>query len=136
MWSALARPYLYPWPQRPAGLIDDAFAKLGRRWRPVLDAFDVAGVDVAYELPGRGGLRRRDLERCLDGVGNHPRCPINYDASHFGYAGSIPGALILTVLNGLLALFARANQADIVRRDHLLACRGIYALDRLTPRGS
>jgi len=32
------------------GLIDEAFAELGRRWLPILQAFDEAGVDVCYEL--------------------------------------------------------------------------------------
>ena len=51
--GALAWPYLYPWPQRPAGLIETAFDELARRWRPILDAFDEAGVDVCYEIhPG------------------------------------------------------------------------------------
>ena len=36
--GALAWPYFYPWPQRPAGLIDEAFAELGRRWLPILNA--------------------------------------------------------------------------------------------------
>ena len=51
--GSLAWPYLYPWPQRPAGLIEEAFAELARRWRPILDAFAEAGVDVSFELhPG------------------------------------------------------------------------------------
>ncbi len=44
--GALAWPYVYPWPQRPAGLITEAFAELGRRWLPILEAFDEAGVDL------------------------------------------------------------------------------------------
>nr|WP_235015523.1 TIM barrel protein [Oceanicoccus sp. KOV_DT_Chl] len=40
----------YPWPQRPAGLVADGFEELGRRWLPVLNAFDEAGVDVCYEI--------------------------------------------------------------------------------------
>ena len=60
--GALAWPFLYPWPQRPAGLIETAFDELARRWRPILDAFDEAGVDVCYEIhPGEDLLRRRDL---------------------------------------------------------------------------
>ena len=51
--GALAWPYLYPWPQRPAGLVETAFDELARRWRPILDAFDAAGVDLCYEIhPG------------------------------------------------------------------------------------
>ena len=44
--GALAWPFFYPWPQRPAGLIEEAFAELGRRWLPILDAFEDAGVDA------------------------------------------------------------------------------------------
>ena len=51
--GALAWPYLYPWPQRPAGLVEDAFDELARRWKPILDCFDDAGVDLCYEIhPG------------------------------------------------------------------------------------
>ena len=46
-------PYFYPWPQRPPGLIEQGFAELARRWRPILDQFDAEGVDLAYEIhPG------------------------------------------------------------------------------------
>ncbi len=51
--GALAWPYLYPWPQRPAGLIETAFDELAARWRPILEAFDKAGVDLCFEIhPG------------------------------------------------------------------------------------
>ena len=46
--GALAWPYFYPWPQRPAGLVETAFDELAKRWRPILDAFDEVGVDVCY----------------------------------------------------------------------------------------
>ena len=82
--GALAWPYLYPWPQRPAGLIELAFEELARRWRPILDAFDEAGVDVCYELhPGEDLFDGVTFERFLDAVGNHPRANILYDPSHF-----------------------------------------------------
>ena len=77
-------PFFYPWPQRPQGLIDEAFAELARRWRPILDQFDEAGVDVAYELhPGEDVFDGATFERFLEAVGDHPRCAINYDPSHF-----------------------------------------------------
>src|SRR5260370_4261688 len=41
--GALAWPYFYPWPQRPAGLIETAFDELAGRGRPRLDAFAYAG---------------------------------------------------------------------------------------------
>src|SRR5207237_706304 len=51
--GALAWPYLYPWPQRPAGLVEAAFDELARRWRPILDAFEEAGVNLCFEIhPG------------------------------------------------------------------------------------
>jgi sugar phosphate isomerase/epimerase len=82
--GALAWPYLYPWPPRPAGLIETAFDELAKRWQPILDAFDEAGVDVCYELhPGEDLIDGATFEMFLERVGNHPRCHINYDPSHF-----------------------------------------------------
>ncbi|GAC1355828.1 MAG: sugar phosphate isomerase/epimerase [Variovorax sp.] len=82
--GALAWPYLYPWPQRPAGLVERAFAELARRWRPVLDAFDAAGVDVCYEIhPGEDLHDGVTFERFLAAVDDHPRANILYDPSHF-----------------------------------------------------
>ncbi len=82
--GALAWPFLYPWPQRPASLIETAFEELARRWRPILDAYDEAGVDVCYEIhPGEDIFDGATFEMFLDAVGGHPRCCINYDPSHF-----------------------------------------------------
>ena len=82
--GALAWPYLYPWPQRPAGLVETAFDELARRWRPILDAFDDAGVDVAFEIhPGEDLHDGASFEMFLERVGNHPRCNLLYDPSHF-----------------------------------------------------
>jgi len=82
--GALAWPYVYPWPQRPVGLIEDAFAELARRWRPILDAFDEAGVDLAYEIhPGEDLHDGITFERFLAAVDEHPRARLLYDPSHF-----------------------------------------------------
>jgi sugar phosphate isomerase/epimerase len=82
--GALAWPYLYPWPQRPAGLIETAFDELARRWRPIFDAFEDAGCDVCFELhPGEDLFDGTTFEMFLERVDNHPRCCINYDPSHF-----------------------------------------------------
>ena len=81
--GALAWPFFYPWPQRPAGLIDEAFGELGRRWTPILNAFDEAGVDLCFELhPGEDLHDGATFERFLDVVGGHPRANILYDPSH------------------------------------------------------
>jgi sugar phosphate isomerase/epimerase len=82
--GALAWPYLYPWPQRPAGLIETAFDELASRWRPILDAFDKAGVDLCYEIhPGEDLHDGATFEMFLERVGQHPRCNILFDPSHF-----------------------------------------------------
>jgi len=81
--GALAWPFFYPWPQRPAGLIEEAFAELGRLWTPILNAFDAEGVDVCYELhPGEDLHDGATFERFLSVVGDHPRANILYDPSH------------------------------------------------------
>ncbi|WAH55446.1 sugar phosphate isomerase/epimerase [Pseudomonas silvicola] len=81
--GALAWPYVYPWPQRPTGLVQGAFEELARLWRPILDHFDEQGVDLAFELhPGEDLFDGASFERFLDAVGQHPRCHILYDPSH------------------------------------------------------
>ena len=82
--GALAWPYLYPWPQRPAGLVEAAFDELAKRWLPILDAFDAAGVDVCYEVhPGEDLCDGASYEMFLDRVHQHPRACLLYDPSHF-----------------------------------------------------
>lgn len=82
--GALAWPYFYPWPQRPAGLIEDAFDELARRWKPILDHFDENGVDIGYEIhPGEDLHDGATFEMFLERVGNHPRANVLFDPSHF-----------------------------------------------------
>jgi len=82
--GALAWPFLYPWPQRPDGLIETAFKELGSRWKPILDVFDECGVNVGYELhPGEDLYDGSSFEMFLEQVGGHTRAGINYDPSHF-----------------------------------------------------
>ncbi|MDB5441449.1 MAG: sugar phosphate isomerase/epimerase [Caulobacteraceae bacterium] len=82
--GALAWPYLYPWPQRPAGLVEEAFAELGRRWKPILDVFEDNGVDCGFEIhPGEDVFDGETYEQFLDNVGGHKRACIAYDPSHF-----------------------------------------------------
>jgi sugar phosphate isomerase/epimerase len=81
--GALAWPFFYPWPQRPAGLIEAAFTELGHRWLPILQAFDEAGVDLCFELhPGEDLHDGVTFERFLAAVNEHPRAHILYDPSH------------------------------------------------------
>ncbi len=82
--GALAWPYLYPWPQRPAGLVEEAFDELAKRWKPILNAFDDAGVDLCYEIhPGEDLHDGVTFEMFLERVNNHQRCNMLYDPSHF-----------------------------------------------------
>lgn len=82
--GALMWHLMYPWPQRPAGLVEEGFAELGRRWLPLLNAFDEQGVDVCFELhPGEDLHDGVTFERFLDAVGDHARANILYDPSHF-----------------------------------------------------
>jgi sugar phosphate isomerase/epimerase len=82
--GGLAWPFVYPWPQRPAGLVETAFDELARRWTPILNAFDEAGVDLCYEIhPGEDLHDGITFEMFLERVNNHKRCNILYDPSHF-----------------------------------------------------
>ncbi|GHE42459.1 AP endonuclease [Sphingobacterium griseoflavum] len=75
---------VYPWPQRPTGLVQAGFDELAKRWRPLLDICDQFGVDVAYELhPGEDLHDGITFERFLEAVGGHERANILYDPSHF-----------------------------------------------------
>jgi sugar phosphate isomerase/epimerase len=79
MWHTV-----YPWPQRPAGLVEDGFKELAKRWLPILNAFDKAGVDVCYEIhPGEDLHDGITFERFWEATGKHSRCNILYDPSHF-----------------------------------------------------
>ena len=82
--GALAWPYLYPWPQRPAGLITTAFDELAKRWLPILNAFDDAGINLCYEIhPGEDLHDGSTFEMFLERVDNHNRCQMLYDPSHY-----------------------------------------------------
>jgi len=82
--GALAWPYVYPWPQRPEGLVETAFDELAKRWLPILDAFEENGVDLCYEIhPGEDLHDGVSYEMFLDRVNNHSRACLLYDPSHF-----------------------------------------------------
>ncbi len=82
--GTLLWPYLYPYPQWPEGLIDEGFDELAKRWRPILDTFDQQGVDLCFEVhPCEDVHDGLTFEMFLERVGQHPRCNILYDPSHF-----------------------------------------------------
>ncbi len=79
MWHTV-----YPWPQRPAGLVEQGFKELGRRWLPIINAFDEVGVDLCYEIhPGEDLHDGVTFEMFLDEVKGHKRANLLYDPSHF-----------------------------------------------------
>jgi sugar phosphate isomerase/epimerase len=79
MWHTV-----YPWPQRPAGLVEQGFKELGRRWLPILNTFDECGVDLCYEIhPGEDLHDGVTFEMFLDEVKGHKRANLLYDPSHF-----------------------------------------------------
>jgi sugar phosphate isomerase/epimerase len=79
MWHTV-----YPWPQRPAGLVEQGFKELGRRWLPILNTFDEVGVDLCYEIhPGEDLHDGVTFEMFLDEVKGHKRANLLYDPSHF-----------------------------------------------------
>jgi len=75
---------VYPWPQHKAGSVEEAFAELAKRWIPILNTFDEAGVDLCYEIhPGEDLHDGVTFERFLKATNNHSRAHILYDPSHF-----------------------------------------------------
>jgi sugar phosphate isomerase/epimerase len=82
--GALLWPMVYPWPQRPAGVVETGFKELAKRWLPILDVFDENGVDLCYEVhPGEDLHDGITFEMFLKEVNNHKRCNLLYDPSHF-----------------------------------------------------
>ena len=82
--GALAWPYVYPWPQRPAGLVEEAFDELARRWTPILNHAEDCGVDLCFEIhPGEDLHDGVSFEMFLDRVKGHKRANMLYDPSHY-----------------------------------------------------
>ena len=82
--GALAWPYVYPWPQRPAGLVEEAFDELARRWLPILNHAEECGIDLCYEIhPGEDLHDGVSFEMFLDRVKGHKRANMLYDPSHY-----------------------------------------------------
>lgn len=82
--GALLWQTVYPWPQRPAGLVETGFTELANRWLPILNVFDENGVDLCYEIhPGEDLHDGETYEMFLEKVNNHARACLLYDPSHF-----------------------------------------------------
>ncbi|NCD69913.1 sugar phosphate isomerase/epimerase family protein [Mucilaginibacter agri] len=82
--GAFAWPFMYPWPQRPAGMVDAAFTELAKRWTPILNYYDEQGIDLCYEIHAGEDLHDGvTYEMFLEKVNNHSRANLLYDPSHF-----------------------------------------------------
>lgn len=82
--GALLWPMVYPWPQRPAGIVETAFTELAKRWEPILNVYEDCGIDLCYEIhPGEDLHDGITYEMFLDKVNNHARACLLYDPSHF-----------------------------------------------------
>ena len=82
--GALIWPYVYPWPQRPKGLVSTGFNELAKRWGPILDEFDNNGVDLCFEIhPGEDLHDGLTFERFYSATNNHSRVKMLYDPSHY-----------------------------------------------------
>lgn len=81
--GALIWPTVYPWPQRPAGLVEEGFKELAKRWTPILDAYTENGIDLCYEIhPGEDLHDGITFERFLEATNHHSAIKILYDPSH------------------------------------------------------
>ncbi len=75
---------VYPWPQRPAGLVEVGFGELAKRWTPILNHYEDCGVDCCYEIhPGEDIHDGHTYEMFWEATGQHERACILYDPSHF-----------------------------------------------------
>ncbi len=83
IWHAL-----YAFPPTSQTYLDAGFADFARRWTPILDAFDAAGVNFALEVhPTEIAFDTASAQRALAAVNHHRRFGFNYDPSHLAYQG-------------------------------------------------
>lgn len=79
---------LYSFPPVTAQMIEQGFADFARRWTPILNAFDQAGVNFALEVhPTEIAFDIASAQRARQAVKNHRRFGFNYDPSHLAYQG-------------------------------------------------
>ena len=79
---------IYAFPPTDQAYWQRGFDDFGRRWKPILDAFDKAGVNFALEVhPTEIAFDTASAQRAIDAVCGHRRFGFNYDPSHLGYQG-------------------------------------------------
>lgn len=79
---------IYAFPPTSQEYYEKGFKDFAKRWLPILDAFDKAGVNFALEVhPTEIAFDIATAKRALAAVNHHPRFGFNYDPSHLGYQG-------------------------------------------------
>jgi sugar phosphate isomerase/epimerase len=79
---------LYSFPSVPQSMIDEGYALVASRWKPILDRFQQLGVKFGLEShPTEISFDIASARRTLKALDNHPAFGFNFDPSHFGYQG-------------------------------------------------
>jgi sugar phosphate isomerase/epimerase len=78
----------YAFPPTSQEFIQRGFDDFGKRFIPILDAFDNFDVNFALEVhPTEIAFDTGSAHRAIEAVKNHRRFGFNYDPSHLGYQG-------------------------------------------------
>ncbi|MCX6382673.1 MAG: sugar phosphate isomerase/epimerase [Armatimonadetes bacterium] len=79
---------LYSFPPVLPKQIEQGYALLAERWKPILDVFQENGVKFALEVhPTEIAFDVESAKRTLEALDHHPAFGFNYDPSHLGYQG-------------------------------------------------
>jgi sugar phosphate isomerase/epimerase len=78
----------YAFPPTPQSMWEKGFADFGKRFGPILDAFEKVDVNFGLEVhPTEIAFDIATAQRAIDAVKGHRRFGFNYDPSHFAYQG-------------------------------------------------
>jgi sugar phosphate isomerase/epimerase len=79
---------LYSFPSVPQSMIDEGYALVASRMKPILDRYQQLGIKFALEShPTEISFDIASAHRTLKALDNHPAFGFNFDPSHFGYQG-------------------------------------------------
>ena len=79
---------IYAFPPTSQEYWEKGFEDFGRRWGPILEAFDACNVNFGLEVhPTEIAFDTASAQRAVDAVKGHKRFGFNYDPSHLGYQG-------------------------------------------------
>ena len=79
---------IYAFPPTSQAYWDAGFTDFGKRFGPILEAFDKANVNFALEVhPTEIAFDIASAHRAIAAVKGHKRFGFNYDPSHLGYQG-------------------------------------------------